>query len=187
MTREQEQILIEKVRGGDTACYKSLVDEYGERLFALLKGLVGSREDAQDLAQEAFVKAFFSLKKFRGDSSFSTWLYRIGYNLAISKLRKEKGLFADVDINHLRVVDDSDGLLEQKRLSEREYELLEMAKGQLPAQERFLLCAFYEQERSLAELVQITGLSLSNIKVKLFRARKRLSNLVSGAVAVTER
>lgn len=179
MNKEQEQIIIDKVRNGESACYKELVDAYGNDLFALICKMVGSREDAQELVQDTFVKAFFSLKKFRGESTFSTWIYRIGYNLAISKLRKGKRVFLkDVEQIKTEVEDESEEQIEQKELTEREYEQLERAKEHLSPDERFLIYAFYDQEKPLAEIAAITGLTLSNTKVKLFRARKRIVEFV---------
>lgn len=179
MNKEQEQIIINKVRAGESACYKELIDAYGNELFALVYKMVENREDAQELVQDTFVKAFFSLKKFREESAFSTWLYRISYNLAISKLRKEKRVFLkDLEQVNVDVEDESEEQLEHKQLTERKFEQLERAKEQLSPDERFLIYAFYEQEKSLAEIAQITGLSFSNTKVKLFRTRKKIEELV---------
>lgn len=180
MTKDKELILIEKIRSGETDCYSEFVDAYSEDIFALIYKMVGNREDAEEMAQDVFVKGFFSLKSFRGESSFSTWLYRIAYNIAVSSMRKKKKiLFSQKDVEREPVFDDSEEVVIQKRLCEKEYELLENAIDQLTPPEKFLITAFYKQEKSMSELSEITGLSLSNIKVKLFRARKKLSLCVN--------
>jgi RNA polymerase sigma-70 factor, ECF subfamily len=175
MNKDKELILIEKVRSGDTSCYRDLVDAYGENIFTLIYKMTGNREDAEELAQDVFVKAFFSLKKFRGESSFSTWLYRIAYNLTISSLRKKKKLlFSQREVEKEFVADESEEDVFLKKICEKEYELLENAINRLDTIDKFLMMAFYKQEKSLSELADITGLSLSNVKTRLFRARTKI-------------
>lgn len=179
MDKEQERIIIESVRNGNSSLYSKLIDTYGQSLFALIYKMVNSREDAEELTQDTFVKAFFSLKSFRGDSTFSTWLYRIAYNLTISKLRKhDRLILSDKESLFSDIEDDKDDALMQKELCEEDYAKLEWAMEQLSSKERFLIYAFYYQDKSIEELSQITGFSISNVKVKLFRARKKLSNSV---------
>ena len=77
MKREEELLIIERIKGGETGLYKQLVDFHSPRILSIIRGVVKSREDAEEVAQDVFVKAYFSLSGFRGDCSFSTWLFRI--------------------------------------------------------------------------------------------------------------
>ncbi len=180
MDKTTELNLIASVCDGDTGRYRELVDAYSGRIFALVYKMTGVREDAEELAQDVFVKAFFSLKSFRGESSFSTWLFRIAYNMTISSLRKKKKIVFSHDIDKVgAIVDDTNDEILKKRVQEAEEERLETAISELPPQDIFLLTAFYKEDKSLAELTQITGLSMSNVKIKMFRIKQKLSTMLT--------
>lgn len=88
---------IQRVLAGDTACFACLIDRYGEPIHALILKVVRNPEDAEELAQDTFLKAFKSLGTFKGDCGFSTWLYRIAYNTALSSLRKKRPEYLMID------------------------------------------------------------------------------------------
>ncbi len=183
MTRAEESALIFKILDGDKDLFRQIVDAYGGMILAMLYRMTGSREDAEDMAQETFVKAYFSLGKYRGESSISTWLYSIAYHLAVSSMRKKRltvsrEKFTDKELQQSSTWLESGEDTELKELRERQYGALEKAVAELEPQDRFLITAFYEQDRSLAELTQITGMSLSNVKVRLFRCRNRLARIL---------
>lgn len=184
MNIAEEQEVISKVRKGNTESYRNLVDAYGAKITALVYKMTGCMEDAEEIAQDAFVKAFFSLNKYRGESSFSTWLFRIAYNLTITFLRKKKRLVLKDDMEFTgESFDDSLDNTLYKELMEERYEALEKALGQLTPDIRSLLVLFYEENKSLAELVEITGLSLSNVKIRMLRGRKKLAELIEKSSA----
>lgn len=181
MTRAEETALIFKIKEGDKDLFRQVVDSNSGMIFSVLYRMTGSREDAEDLAQETFVKAYFSLGKFRGDSSISTWLYSIAYRLAVSSLRKKRltvtrEKFTDEELRQSSLLLESGDDTEMKELHEKQYEALEKAIAELEPQDRFLIAAFYEQDRSIADLAGITGLSPANVKVKLYRCRNRLAS-----------
>ena len=152
-------------------------------IFSVLYRVTGSREDAEDLAQETFVKAYFSLGRYRGESSISTWLYSIAWHLAVSSLRKRKWTvsrerFTERELQESSAWLESGEDREMKELRERQYEALERAVAALEPQDRFLISAFYEEGRSIAELEQITGMTQANVKVRLFRCRNRLARML---------
>lgn len=183
MTRAEESALIFKILDGDKDLFRQIVDAHGGMILAMLYRMTGSREDAEDMAQETFVKAYFSLCKYRGESSISTWLYSIAYHLAVSSMRKKRltvsrEKFTDKELQQSSTWLESGEDTELKELRERQYGALEKAVAELEPQDRFLITAFYEQDRSLAELTQITGMSLSNVKVRLFRCRNRLARIL---------
>lgn len=183
MTRAEEIALIFKITEGDKDLFRQVVDTHGGMIFSVLYRMTGNREDAEDLAQETFVKAYFSLGQYRGESSISTWLYSIAYRLAVSSFRKKrrtvnKERFTDIELKQSSEWLDSGEDLEMKELRERQYQTLEKAVTELEPQDRFLITAFYEQKRSLAELSEITGMTLANVKVRLYRCRNRLARML---------
>jgi RNA polymerase sigma factor (sigma-70 family) len=174
--KEQDDIFhVQRVLAGNTAAFAVLVEKHSDMAFTIANKIVRSREDAEEIAQDAFVKAFQSLRSFKGDSKFSTWLYRIVYNAAISHTRRKKQDFTQLDE---RVVSDTtedeifenldtlDGELQSKLVTE--------AINNLPADESAIVTLFYLEENTIEDISQITGLSVSNVKVKLFRIRKKL-------------
>ena len=178
MTRAEESALILKIMEGDKDLFRQLVDAHSGMIFSVLYRVTGSREDAEDLAQETFVKAYFSLGRYRGESSISTWLYSIAWHLAVSSLRKRKWTvsrerFTERELQESSAWLESGEDREMKELRERQYEALERAVAALEPQDRFLISAFYEEGRSIADLEQITGMTQANVKVRLFRCRNR--------------
>ena len=169
--------LINRILDGAVQEYSILIDRHKDLAFTLAYRLLSNREDAEEAVQDAFVKAYRNLKGFRQDSRFSTWLFRIVYNTAISKKRTRKPGFQWIDeLPFLKEnLDRSDE--EEDTLAERG-SLLERAIQRLPVDERALITLFYINESTVDEIHGITGLSKSNIKVKLFRARKKLQDYV---------
>ena len=180
MEREEELVVIEKIKNGDEGLYKFLVDSYSAKILSIVKGVVRSSADAEEVAQDVFVKAFFSLKKFRGESSFSTWLYRIAYNMSISKVRKKSRYVSVENLNSFAGVDNSDGETDDECLTKEEmFSILDTIVESLDPSERFLLLSFYNHEKSIREISEITDMSESNVKVKLHRIKKRIIALVN--------
>ena len=179
MTKEEEIQLITKIKSGEGHLYKALVERHSSSVFNLIRGIVSNREDAEEIAQDVFVKAFFSIKGFRGDCSFSTWLYRIAYNMAISKTRSKKGDFISIDFNSTQILSEEVSVIEKNNEREMMFNLLHKALIQLGPKDKFLILSFYMNEKSIKELTEITGLSESNVKVRLHRSKKRLNFLIN--------
>lgn len=183
MTVAEEKELIQRIMEGEKDLFRTLVDAHGDMVFAMLYRMTGNRQDAEDLAQEVFVKAYFALKKYRSESTFSTWLYRIAYNMAVSSLRKSsllptKERLSDREMALCCGMDDSGEVAEFKLLREKQYAALERAIMELLPQERFLVTLFYEEGHSINEIAGITGMSPGNVKVRLFRCRNRLAQMM---------
>ena len=177
MTRAEESALIFKIMEGDKDLFRQLVDAHSGMIYSVLYRVTGSREDAEDLAQETFVKAYFSLGRYRGKSSISTWLYSIAWHLAVSSLRKRKWTvsrerFTERELQESSAWLESGEDREMKEMRERQYGALERAVAALEPS------AFYEEGRSIAELEQITGMTQANVKVRLFRCRNRLARIL---------
>ena len=149
MTRAEESALIFKIMEGDKDLFRQLVDAHSGMIYSVLYRVTGSREDAEDLAQETFVKAYFSLGKYRGESSISTWLYSIAWHLAVSSLRKRKWTvsrerFTERELQESSAWLESGEDREMKVMRERQYGAIERAVAALEPQDRFLISAFYE-------------------------------------------
>ncbi|MDR2232719.1 MAG: RNA polymerase sigma factor [Tannerella sp.] len=175
MNIQTDAYYIAKIQGGETACFAVLLERYSQPVFSLIVKIVGNREDAEELTQDVFLKVFRSLPSFQGNSQFSTWLYRIAYNTAISATRKQRHEWVAIEESMLENVseDEVNGELEQLE-KEEQLRKLERAVEQLLPDERALVSLFYMQEKSIDEIMTITGLSNSNVKTKLHRVRKKL-------------
>ncbi|MFA5850739.1 MAG: RNA polymerase sigma factor [Bacteroidales bacterium] len=179
MTREEEILLINRIISGENHLYKDLVERHSTNIYNLVLGVVSDREDAEEVSQDVFVKAFFSLKSFRGECSFSTWVYRIAYNMAISRTRRKKRNFVPFDCNNSQIFSDDDSFSEKSNDREIMYSILQKALFQLEAKDRFLILSFYMNEKTIKELMVITGMSESNVKIKLHRIKKKLSLIIN--------
>jgi RNA polymerase sigma-70 factor (ECF subfamily) len=170
---------IKRVLNGDIDCFACLIDKYNRQVFTLMYRIIGNREDAEELAQDAFITAFSKLEKFEGKSSFSTWLYSIAYNLAVSATRKRRP--PTMPIEEYRTGDDADDndIADSIDDTPAMVELLEAALELLSTDEKALVTLFYQEDKSLDEITKITGLSMSNAKVKLHRARKHLMKIIN--------
>lgn len=172
---------IERIQAGDTASFACLLDRYSRQVFSLIVKVVGNREDAEELAQDVFVKVYRNLSSFKGDSSFSTWIYRIAYNTAISETRRKKHEFLAIEesvINNVSEEEVADAL--GRSDNSEQMNRLDAALAQLPPDERAIILLFYMKEKSIDEIADITGLTASNVKVKLHRIRKKLFVILKG-------
>lgn len=166
---------VHKILEGDTSCFACLLDRYSRQVFSLIVRVVHNREDAEELTQDVFMKVFKHLSSFKEESSFSTWIYRIAYNTAISETRKKKYEFLAIDEMQLdNASDDSTFDILGQSDSSEQINKLEKALDLLPPDERILILLFYMQDKSIEEIAGISGLSKTNAKTKLFRIRKKL-------------
>lgn len=175
MEAKQDQIYIERVLKGDTNAFSHLINKYKNMVFTLVVKIVKNREDAEEVAQDSFIKAYQKLDSFKGDSKFSTWLYTIAYRNALTKVRKKKLETTDIDTyvmdNHK---DDHDfPQLEAIKNNEQE-KYVKQAIENLGETDSLLITLFYLNDNSIEEIQEITEMSQSNVKVRLFRARKKL-------------
>ncbi|WP_291861608.1 sigma-70 family RNA polymerase sigma factor [Marinilabilia sp.] len=176
MKTEDEKHIIKKIKQGDVSAYSVLIDKYRKMVYTLVLQILKNESDAEEVAQDAFFKAYKALDTFEGRSSFSTWIYRIAYRQAISKLRRAKNKevsFETIPTQFPENETPGDILLAGDR-SKYLKEGLKKIKGD----EANLLTLFYYEEKKVEEIAEITGLSPSNVKVKLFRARQNLLKIL---------
>lgn len=170
------ELIIAKVKEGDMTAFNVLIDEYKAMAFTLALKLMKNREDAEEVTQDAFLKAYKNIKQFEGKAKFSTWLYSIVYNTALTKLRKKKIPTSDISHHneeHLSSYHESDNEWHQLRKTERSG-YIKQAMEFLSPDDQVAITLFYLNENSLQEICEITDWELSNVKVRLHRARKRL-------------
>jgi RNA polymerase sigma factor (sigma-70 family) len=175
MENTEEQVYINRVKGGDTVPFAFIIDKYKHMAYTIAFKILGNVEDAQDVTQESFIKTFQQIRQFEGKSKFSTWLYTIVYRTAISKLKENKieTISISNSINENYSQEYTIPQHEQLQL-EDEKRYVKQAIQKLPKTEALLITLFYMNENTIREIHEITGLSLANIKINLFRARKKL-------------
>ena len=183
MTQNNDQHYIEKVLSGDANSFAILVDRYKDMVFSLSLKVVKSREEAEEVSQDTFIKAYRSLHGFKGDSKFSTWLYKIAYHNCMDRVKKNTRNYNtdtidEVVENKIRATED---VLETIERKERAL-IIKECLSELPEDERSILWFFYFEELSLKEITDVTDYSENNVKVKLHRARKKLLTIVQNKV-----
>lgn len=181
MTREEELAVIERVRSGDTNAFEALVTAYQKQIYNLTLRYVSNPEDAADLTQEAFLRAYRSLDSFRGDSRFSVWLYRLTTNVCIDLLRSRgrssaSSLTVENEDEEPEELDIPDGRFEpQKELERRELQrAVQEGLQSLTEDAREIVILRELEGLSYAEIGDRLGLEPGTVKSRLFRARKAL-------------
>jgi RNA polymerase sigma factor (sigma-70 family) len=160
---------LSKAISGDYEALTLLVNEYKDIAFNLALGMVKNRENAKDITQDSFLKVLENLTAFRNESKFSTWLYKIVYNQSLQFIQKTNSTnFSDIDS-----VNANDFSYDYSNGEDKYLELYQII-DQLEDNERNIVKLFYLARKSIKDINSITGLSISNIKVILHRARKRL-------------
>ena len=179
MTTNDDQILINQIIEGDNHAFSELVDRYKGMIFTVTMRMLKNREEAEEVAQDSFVKMYKSLPRFKGGSKFSTWLYRIAYNSCLDRIKKNKKHLNDVEINEFteHEVKTIDNALVQMEKNEQA-EAIQRCIAQLPSEDSFLMTLYYFDDLSLGEISDIMGITANSIKVKLFRSRKKLASIL---------
>jgi len=182
MTTDQDY--INKVLAGDTQAYTFLVNRYKDMVLTLALKMLRDREEAEEVAQDVFVKVYEKLSKFKGEAKFSTWLYKVVYNTCLDRIKKiRRGVLVvameDITERQIKTVDNALDEMEQKERDDAIQECMSL----LTPDESALLTLFYFEELSFKEISKITGISTNNLKVKLFRSRKKLALIMQEKIA----
>jgi len=175
MKQNDDLFHVDAVKKGNVQAFSFLVEKYQKMVYTLALKLMKKPEEAEELAQDTFVKAFQKIDSYEGKSKFSTWLYTIAYNSCISELRKRRIEFKSLDDRQVTEDDEQkmvDYYRETKKEDQEKY--LNLALEKLPEDDQVLLTLYYYENQSMDEISVITGLTVSNIKVKIHRARKRM-------------
>jgi RNA polymerase sigma factor (sigma-70 family) len=179
MTHQDDQIFIDRTLAGNVNAFATLVDRYKSLVFTLSLRMMKQTEEAEEVAQDVFIKAFQKLGSFKGNSKFSTWLYRITYNACLDALSRKQNqpTHHAAEINDEITEDRVDNILAQLEQEELRTQLEECIQL-LPKVDAFLVTLYYLKEQTLAEISVITGLTKNNVKVKIFRSRKKLYEIL---------
>ena len=181
LTREQEAMIVRKVLQGDVNAFEKLVTEYEKAVYAIAQRMTGNPEDAADMTQETFIKAYNSLSSFRGDSKFSVWLYRIANNVCLDFLRSKNrrptvSLSAEDDDGEETQLDIADESQSPELLLESSLTRDAVRRGldSLPPDYKQILLLREIQGLSYEEIAAALGIESGTVKSRIFRARKRL-------------
>ena len=172
ITTQEEYSLIDRIVAGEEALYATLVNKYKSYAYTIAFKVVENRAEAEEVAQDGFIKAFHYLKKFNREAKFSTWLYRIVFNQAISYKRKNRQQFESIENSIVEYSDraDSDLMKDDKRV------FLSQAMEKLSDADRIAVQLFYLKEYSLEETAEMLGQNINTLKVRVHRARQRLAD-----------
>jgi len=170
---------IDQVMEGKINAFSHIVERHKDNIFNLAFRICGNREEAEEIAQDAFLKAYRSLKNFKMKSSFATWLYRIVYNTAISLVRsRKKGLLSIEEFPAEAVDFLGFNKTEDEAADDYRNSLVNFALQKISEEERGLLTLYYYNDLNTEEISKITGINKSNIKVRLFRARQKMAGII---------
>lgn len=182
LSREQEKILIGRAQGGDRASMRQLVDWHKDRLFAFIWRMMRDHHEAEDVCQEAFLKAFGSLDTFSSEYRFSTWLFTIGYRVCLNRLRRRRMFAADMD---LTTVSSGAGSVDNDVVESDEAGRIRTtiwsAVDKLSAPQRAATLLFYRNELGCHEIARVLQLPVATVKSHLHRARVKLKELLESA------
>jgi RNA polymerase sigma factor (sigma-70 family) len=168
--------LIKEVLDNNPKAYAEIVQRYGNYVFTLALRYTQNREDAEEVAQDIFVKAYRALADFRGTAKFSTWLYTIVHTTSLTFLRKKKQVFTSIDDERTFIqLESQDGGLKANQVEQKSRSAsLNLAIRMLSPEDAQIITLFYKAEQSLEEIASIMALEANTVKVRLHRARQRL-------------
>jgi len=187
MEAKTDAYFIAEVLRGNPEAFTTIVEKYRQLAFSLSMKITRNREDAEEAAQDAFIKAYKSLDNFKGGAAFKTWLFRIVYTTAISKVRSAKKVTVSLEEYKLSDNDllDTENAIGQMSAEERSIQL-HKAMERLAPDDSAILNLYYFEDLPIEEIAIIMDLTASNVKVKLFRTRKKLYEQLHGILKISE-
>lgn len=196
LAQEAVEDLVERAKAGDRPAFGQLVEVYQDKIYGYVSRMLGDPDEAEDVAQETFVRAYRSLPHFRGAASFHTWLYRIASNLAIDVARRNRrqstGNFSldepleSEEGDYEREIADESGSPEQLTQRREMQELVRQAVAELPEKLRAVVVLYELQGESYEDIAEILGCPLGTVKSRLFNARSQLKDMLEQLVDVGE-
>ncbi|MDD2590086.1 MAG: RNA polymerase sigma factor [Fermentimonas sp.] len=169
---------VQQVLTGNTSAFSYFVETYQDMAITIAYRICGNMQDAEDVVQESYVKAYKNLHSFRSESKFSTWLYRIVYNTAVTQTKSQMWLSTrETEVEN--AVHIGSNTLEVKIEDVERNEMVADILQKIPKGDALLLTLYYMEDNPVKEIAKITGLNESNVKVKLFRARKLFKELLT--------
>ena len=175
----EDQHYINLIINGNPNAFATLVDRYKDMVYTLALKMLCNKEEAEEIAQDTFIKIYSALPKFKGESKFSTWVYKITYNTCLDALKKNKkekkvAYIEDFSEHQTKTLENNFDAIDEE---ERNQAIQDCLK-ELSSEEAFLITLYYFDDQSIDEISKIMNSSVSNTKVKLFRIRKKLASIL---------
>ena len=171
---ENEEGLLKRIAGGEKEFFGELVLKHQDFIFNVVKGFVRFEEEARDITQEVFLKAYENIDKFRGDSKFSSWLYRIAYNHSMNWSERKAGRETQLDDSLAETIPEepstADDMFDRELVLSRIKEIIE----ELPVKYKIVLKLYYFEEKSYQEIADTLGIPINTVKIQLLRAKEQV-------------
>ena len=188
--KQEDKKLIDLALSGEETAFKALLEKYRNLVFSIMLKMVRNKQEAEDLTQEAFMKAFVSLSSFNDEFAFSTWLMKIASNNCIDFLRKKKlktySIHEPIQYKDEKIeveIPDKDPSPERTLIQSEKSKMIEKTINDLPERYRYVIILRHKEEKSYEEIAEIMNLPLGTVKAQIFRAReilnKRLKEVLS--------
>lgn len=180
MDRSEELRLVQKAKRQDAAAMRALIDAHKQRLFAFVWRMHRNHHDAEEICQDAFLKAFAALDSFNPDYRFSTWLFTIAYRVTLNTLRKKRAVSGEMDwTRYASSEPDAEHELAASEEADRLKAMIWQSVDQLTPAQRATVLLFYKQEMGCQEIATILETPVATVKSHLHRARAKLKGLLS--------
>ena len=179
MNHQSDQYYIRLILEGKTNVFAILVERYQDMVYTVAHRMVRNKEEAEEIAQDTFIKAFKVLDTYRGDSKFSTWLYTIVYRKSLDGIKKKKRtrvfeLIEEISESDIELVHDALSYIQDKERKQ----IISYSIKKLAEDEAVIVTLYYFEEKSIKEIKEIINLTENNIKIKLYRSRKKLYSIL---------
>lgn len=183
MHQDTDQYYISETLKGDSRAYSFLVEKYQNFVYTIVIRMVKVKEEAEEVSQDTFIKAFQSLSSYRGESKFSTWLYSIAYRKALDRIRKNNKintteLIEEITESNFESIENALHYIQEQERNE----IIKKCILQLKEQEAAIITFYYYEDLTVKEIAKITQLTEDNIKIKLHRSRNKLFSLLKNFV-----
>lgn len=174
-----DQHYINQIIEGNTNAFSVLVNQYKDLVFTLAYKMLKNKEEAEEVSQDTFIKTFNSINKFKGDSKFSTWIYKITYNNCLDRLKKSQKdnnvvYIEDFNEHQVKAIENVLDTIDENERNQKIQECLLL----LPSEEAFLITLYYFDNQSIGEIAKVIDCNSNNVKIKLFRSRKKLASIL---------
>lgn len=173
---DEEQLWIQQVLAGDKEAYSHIINKYKNQLYATVLRMTRNPQDAQDFVQDAFIKVYRNLDKYKADGPFASWLYRVAINHCMDAFRKKQYSTVQVEIDEEKVVNPNHP--EIIFLKNEKSRQLERLVATLPNDERLIILLRYVNEVTYEEISEIMDIPISTVRNKLHRAKKKMRETV---------
>lgn len=184
MSRAEERDCIARAKKGDRDALRALIDSHKDRLFHFVRRVVRNHHDAEEVCQDAFLKAFSSLATFNPEYRFSTWLFTIAYRLSLNGMRRKHPLTGEVDFTAIpHQGEDVDHCVAQSEEAAYLKRTVWSAVDGLTAAQRAAIVLFYREQQSCLQISEVLQLPVATVKSHLHRARARLKEILEPALA----